>query len=307
MSAASLACGLIAHYSAGPYIVLLAVAWVALNRTRVKQPGYWQHTALCVLVGGLILATWFGWSFTVYGTQTTLFSNSSVNPKDVAQGSQLVKIALNLRDTAIPHFLRPMDRWLIAQPSPWGYWRDWFFQVYQINLFFMFGSVAWLAVLRELARDWRVSPRPWRWFWTWFVAGAFLLGVAVHGARDNWGLAHICLQSLLVVGLAYLAAHWTRLGRGWRLAVIAGATVDFCLGIALHFGVQSYAFDQWLTPGRPVADTLKSYSQFSQMNIYAKVSHKLAFAGDALSPTSIFVLLAAILAFALMRAARRAD
>jgi len=36
-------------------------------------------------------------------------------------------------DTIVPHFLRPLDRSLIAQSSRMGYWQDWFFQLYQLK------------------------------------------------------------------------------------------------------------------------------------------------------------------------------
>ena len=307
LCAASLAAGLLAHYSAGPYIVLLAGAWFGLNRARLRSPAFWRQTGLAAAVGGLILATWFGWSLAVYGAHTTFLSNSSVTVKAAQTGNVLVKTLLNLRDTIVPHFLRPLNRDLIAQSSPWGYWRDWFFQLYQVNLFFIFGSVAWLVILRELARSWPLAlPTPRR-FWTWFAAGAIVLGVAVHGARDTWGLAHICLQSLMILGLGYLAARWATLSRGWRLALVAGLAIDFCLGIALQFGVESYAIDRWLTPGRTVTETINSYSSLATMNVYAKIYGKTEFLGDVLiiPAALVLALLAGILSLAVARATRR--
>ena len=215
LCALSLAAAVLTHYSAGPYVLLLGLAWVLIQRGHWTDAAFWRQTAALALVGGLVLATWFGWSLTVYGAHTTLLSNSSVTVKDVHSGNQLLRIALNLRDTIVPHFLRPLDGALIAQTSRWGYWHDWLFQLYQVNLFFIFGSLAWLALLREGVRVWPAAPRA-RWFWALFVGGAVGLGVAVHGARDVWGLAHICLQSIAVLGLAFLAARWSELGRGWR-------------------------------------------------------------------------------------------
>ena len=306
LCAGALAAALLAHYSAGPYVLLLALAWPVVHRSRWREAAFWRETAWLGLLGGLLLATWFGWSLAVYGPQTTLLSNSSVTVKDAQSGSQLLKIALNLRDTFVPHFLRPLDGSLIAQRSPWGYWHDWFFQVYQLNLFFVFGSVGWLVLIRELSRGWSAAPRR-RWYWAWLIAGAIVLGVAVHGARDVWGLAHICLQSLVVLGLGCLAAGWTALGRGWRRLVVAGATVDFCLGIALHFAVQSYALDHWLTPGRPFGETLRSYGAVDLMNAVAKASMHLEFFSAAFAvPAALGLgLLAALLTLAVGRAARR--
>jgi len=310
LCAVSLAAGILAHYSAGPYVLLLAAGWLVMGRGRNRA--WWRQTALLGLLGGALLATWFGWSATVYGVRATLLSNSSVAVPEAHQGNQLVKIALNLRDTLVPHFLRTVDGTLIAQRSPWGHARDWLFQLYQVNLFLVFGSVAWLVLARELLGRAGEVARPVATRWTAFVGGAVVLGIAVHGARDTWGLAHICLQSLVVLGLAFLAARWSGLGRGWRWALGLGAAVDFVGGIALHFGVQSYAFDHWFAADRPAIDLLKSYSDSAFMNLAGKVAHRLQFLADTtpLSGALVLALLAVILAVAVGRAARpgpRAD
>jgi hypothetical protein len=307
LCAMALAAGILTHYSAGPYVLVLAIAWFVLNWTRWPDAVFWRQTAMLGAVGGLVLATWFGWSLAVYGAHMTLLSNSSVTVKDMHSGNQLLKIALNLRDTLVPHFLRPLDPALITQSSPWGYWHDWFFQLYQLNLFFVFGSVAWLVLIRELVRGWSPAAPRSRWFWAIFTGGVILLGVAVHGARDTWGLAHICLQAIVVLGLGYLATRWAALGRGWRIVLLAGATVDFCLGIALHFAVQSYALDRWLTPARPPADILKSYSETSLMNAMGKMVNHLGFFRDRfnLPGALVLALLAGILTLGVARAARR--
>lgn len=307
LAATALAAGVLTHYSAGPYVLLLAAAWPVLNRARWAEAAFWRQTATLALVGGLVLVTWFGWSLAIYGAHTTLLSNSSVTVKDMQSGNQLLKIALNLRDTVMPHFLRPLDGVLIAQSSRWGYWHDWFFQLYQLNLLFVFGSVAWLGLSCALGRGWAAAGARSRWFWTYFSGGVILLGVAVHGARDTWGLAHICLQALVVLGLGYLAAHWATLGRGWRVALAVGAALDFLLGIALHFAVQSYALDRWLTPGRSPEAILRSYSETSLMNAAGKLVHHLVFFREAffLPEGLSLALLAGMLTIAVVRAARR--
>ncbi|MEO6873699.1 MAG: hypothetical protein ABI222_02640 [Opitutaceae bacterium] len=303
LCAVSLAAGVLTHYSAGPFVLLLVLAWPILNRKRWTEAGFWRQTAGLGLLGALVLATWFGWSLAAYGVHTTLLSNSSVIVPDAQAGNQWLKIALNLRDTLVPHFLRPLDGALIAQTSRWGYWHDWFFQLYQLNLLFVFGSVGWLVLGRELGRGWgRATPQSRR-FWVGFAGGAILLGVAVHGARDTWGLAHICLQTIVVLGLAYLAARWSSLGRGWRFILWVGASLDFCLGIALHFAVESYGLDHWFTPDRPFMATLRSYAEPSLMNAAAKLVHHLQFFRDVFPAPAfvVLVLLASILGLTVAR------
>lgn len=144
--------------------------------------------------------------------------------------------------------------------------------------------------------------------WIAAIAATALLGIGAHGARDTWGLTHICLQPLVLAGLALLAARWDSLGRGWRRAIVAGAVVDFALGIALHFGVQSFLLDQWLAPGRTSAETLASYTPIAQLNLRAKLQGKWTFFGDAFAANdlAIMALLGALLALALWRAAQAA-
>ncbi|MEY2880458.1 MAG: hypothetical protein RLZZ15_2838 [Verrucomicrobiota bacterium] len=301
--AAFLAAALLAHYSAGPYAVALGGAWLGLGWGRRRDAAWWRLTGLAALVGALVLALWFGWALAHYGAAGTLLTNSSATSRDVREGNQLLKIALNLRDTLVPHFLRDLDPALIAQRSTWGWLRDWFFQCYQLSFPLACGSVAWLALLWESVRAARTAPVPARRFWLWFGGCVTVLGVAAHGARDHWGLAHICLHALVLLALAWLAARWSALARPWRLALAVGATVDFVCGIALQFGVQSYALDRWLTPNRPPDEALRSYSEPAFMNLVGKVHNQLDFFGDVFPAPAplVFALLAALLVCALMR------
>ena len=111
----------------------------------------------------------------------------------------------------------------------------------------------------------------------------------------------------MVLGLGYLAARWAELGRGWRIALILGAAFDFFLGIVLHFAVQCYALDRWLTPDRPPEAILRSYAESSLMNALAKMVHHLGFFRDVFSQPALLglALLAVILTLAVFRAGRR--
>lgn len=304
LCAVLLAAGLVTHYSAGPYVVMLALAWLVFQPSRARDVVWWRTTAFAALAGALVLATWFGWSFVAYGARGTLLSNSSITSSDMHRGNQLVKISLNLFDTFVPHFLRSFDPALIAQRSAWGWGRDVCFQCYQLCLPIAFGSVAWLAIVRELARAARDTTAGVRLFWAAFVTGVVLLGVATHGQRDHWGLTHICLQALVLLGLAFLAARWRGLGRAWRVALVAGATVDFILGIALHFAVQNFALDRWLASDRLPADTLTSYNETALMNLAAKLQHNVSFLSDvwALPFAVPAVLLGVLLCLGVWRA-----
>lgn len=303
-----LAAGILTHFSAGPYAVALALGWVTLGRRRWRDQAWWRTTLLAGLTGGLVLTTWFGWSLATYGVQGTFFSNTSAILHDPTPGAQFAKMTLNLRDTVVPHFLRPVESPILDQASTWGRARDWFFQLYQVNLLFGLGSVAWVALLVALRRAWREDGSGRRVFWAGFVGLVIVLGVCTHGTRDVWGLAHICLQSLVVLGLAVLAARWRELGSRWRTALVAGATVDFTTGIAFHFAVENYALDRWFSQGRSADEMMLSYTEAGRFNIAAKVQNQIAFFGDVFTPTPALVLplLAALFALAVLRAARTA-
>ncbi len=301
---ASLAAALLAHYSAGPYAVMLALGWIGLGWAQRYEHNWQRSTGIAIAVGAAVLATWFGWALAVYGSRETFFSNSSVIVAGYYPDSQLAKIALNLRDTIVPYFLRSLDTALIAQRSPWGRWSDWFFQCYQTNLPLACGSVAWIAIGRELVRAHHTAAKRDRIFWGSFVVGVILLGVATHGARDTWGLAHVALQALVLLGVAFLAARWGELGRLWRIALVMGAAVDLSCGIVLHGGVQSLAFDNWFAAGRPAEDILTSYNEIALLNLNGKTVNHLAFFSDAVTAPLVLVLalLAAILMLAVVRA-----
>lgn len=308
LAAALLAGGLLAHYSIGPYVVLLAAGWVVRTWTRRTEPEWWRATLAAGLVGGLVLATWFAWSFLRYGTGGTLLANTTVLAADSSATGQLTRIALNLYDTIVPHVLRSVDSLLIAQKGAWGAVRDTWFQLYQVNLLFAFGSVAWVALIVALVRAGRQASPEARRGWAAFAFGAVVLGVGVHGARDTWGLAHICLQPLVLLGLAVLAAAWPRFSRGWRALLIAGATVDFLLGIALHFAVQHLAYERWVGP--PAFAAWQSNASASAvMNMAAKLQHQLTFFGERLNAPVALVLgfLLASLSLAIVRARRAAS
>jgi hypothetical protein len=293
--AATLAAAILTHYSAGPFAVVLAAAWLIRSLARRAEPAWWRATAGAAVLGAILLATWFGWALVVYGAGGTLLANTSVQTADATAAGQLGRIALNLRDTLVPHFLRPLDSALIAQTSPWGAWRDWAFQSYQTNLLFAFGSVAWLALAAVQRRIWAATDRGVRLGWAAAVGAAVVLGVAVHGARDTWGLTHICLQPVVLLGLAALGGCAASLAPPWRRLLVAGAAIDFALGLFLHYGVQQLAFDRWFAPGRPLAATFATYNQVAGMNLAAKAQLRAVFFYDTIA-LPFGLLAAAVLA-----------
>jgi len=286
----ALALAILAHYSAAPYALLLAVGWLYLRPKATGGDGG-RRTGLTVACGVLVLLTWFGWSQARYGFAGTFLTSTTVTDRAVSPAAQLATMALNLRDTVVPHFLRPIDFSPLQQASVAGWWRDWFFQLYQPNLFFAFGSISWLVLLRELVRGTPDASRQRRLFWILFITGAVLLGVMVHSGRDPWGLAHICLQPLVLLGLALIAARWDSLGRGWQRLLLAGVTLDLCLGIILHIGMQNGAVIRWTANADPATDYSSLLAATDQFNLQTKLANEWVFAGDLPGAAAWLVLI----------------
>jgi hypothetical protein len=237
-----MAAGMLVHYSTGPYFLflglhyLLAVFWKRRNK--------WREFAAMAGIGGLLLATWFVWSVTAYGLHSTVASNTSITPSQHVEGSNLVKIAANFFDTIVPHLLRgDADYALLQQPSPLGYFRDYMFLVYQTNAIFGIGLLGGLIALYLLYQGWRrIPPRREagrQRFWFALVAFCLVVGIAVHGERERFGVAHVTLQPLLLLGLCLLAGSFAVMPRALAWIVIAGCLVDFAVGDAPQMIVEN--------------------------------------------------------------------
>jgi 4-amino-4-deoxy-L-arabinose transferase-like glycosyltransferase len=297
-----LGAAVLTHYSAGPYVVALALAWLAFAWGRGWADGLPRTTVLSALAGAFVLAPWFAWSAATFGWHATLLSNSTASMAAIP-GNPLVKMALNLRDTVLPPQLRGFHGTLFLQSSPWGGLRDQFFILYQVNLPCALGIVGWLVAAREAWRASRRAARREARFWALLLAAIVVLSFAAYGDHDHYGIAHICLQSVVLLGLAFLASRWGALGRGWRIALAAGWAVDFCMGIALQFAVEDFAIDHWVNPGQGLLAQSATYSGVSQLNLAEKLATGLVYFSDMLAtrPGLILVLLGALLAMALLR------
>jgi hypothetical protein len=233
----ALSAGLLVHYSAGPYCLLLGLHY--LLRVFWKRPRKWRELAAMVVPCALLLATWFAWSAAVYGRGVTFQSNTSVTSARQYPGNNLAKIGANLADSIVPYVLRSglTDT---GQPNPAGVLRDNAFGFYQVNLIFGMGLVGGPFVLWLLwgfVRRRSAGSREWR-FWRVLIPLCVILGVAVVGERSPFGAAHLTLIPLEILGLSLVAAAFP-----WRraaaIAVVAGCIVDFSLGVFLQARVEA--------------------------------------------------------------------
>lgn len=287
LAALALTAAVLTHYSAGPFCAILVFWWLAW---RVYQGTFKQlpRECLCGLAVTIpLLGTWFGWSISHYGLSDTLLSNSTAmaggKPEVFAQ---VGKIAGNLWASLIPHPFRTVDERLLVYTSALGWFRDYFFMIVQINIFGLLGTggaVALAFAVRRSGGDKLATASPFRPAWVWSgVLACMVLGIAVHGAEDEWGLAHICLQPLGLLGLAVLAARFSSVGKAGLLLLGIGLLWDAVVNVGFHYWLQAQPPDpEWLAP----QNLTSTFSQYGVSAVNARLKYGLGinFLGDTLS------------------------
>jgi len=240
MAFLALAVGSLVHYSTGPFIVAFLVLYILAQRKQIFSLEFWRQTLLIGLACGFVLFTWFGWATVNFGLIETFFSNSSVTyAKDITFGENIWKIVANIFNTLVPHPLRGPAAIENYHPGNlFYYFRDYFFYLYQVSLFPAFGALSGIVLLLhfrpELWKSIRTSSC-WRSVWVLWSLIVVVLGIAVHGAYDQIGLAHICLQPFIFAGIVLLAAIFENLSKRLKITLFFGLAFDYLLGIALHF------------------------------------------------------------------------
>lgn len=282
----SLAAATLVHYSAGPYLLVVAGHYLVLI-ARGRRRG--REALLGAALAGVLLSTWFAWSLSAYANQGTQASHRAVQKfSEQSLSANLGIAAGNAVTSVVPPPLRPSSRTFaetFRQESRAGLVRDYAFLSYQQTLVAAMGSVGGLVVLwllggflcfgRGGARGSRADEL---WFWRLFVPGCFLIGVGVvsESSLPYGGHAHLSLQPLALLGLALLAAEQHTLPRVLRGLVVLGCGIDVALGIALHVFVQSAV---------PVA----ALSLWAQMNEKIKLGFEVSLVGDHLGGLSTVI------------------
>lgn len=248
----SLACGILSHYSAGPYTVFLAGHYLLF--VFPSRPAKWRELLAITLAGLVILGTWFGYSVWAFGSGTLTATTSYFEAAALTGGQNVAKVLGNIADSFVPHFLRGVETQPFGPGLFWGPLRDASFKLYQFNLLFALGSLGSVLLVYSLyraTRDSGRSDRAERGFWVAFPIFCILAGIAVQGERYNLGLTHITVQPLVVLGVAFLAARFDDWPAGVRWLALAGLAIDLCVGVGLHFWLQSWTFGG-IPPGREV-------------------------------------------------------
>jgi len=293
-----LSASLLTHYSAAPYLLAFSVIWFWRMRQEVSPTSWMRSRIPAISIAAALLATWFAWALFHYGRVTISATTTFGAYERLTAVQQVIRRGVNFFNLVVPHPLRPAEYSYLTQDSALGLWRDHFFNLYQSNLLFAFGSggMVVLAVLLWRHRKRAISP------WGCFVAIVLFLNAAVISWPDRWGSAHIGLQPLILIGLTWIAAAMPELGPKLRCCLIGGLAVDTALGIALHFYFQHMDLaldfpnyrDQTLIH-------LRGYATW--VNYVTKAAQHLTFLGDrSIQAAPLCTVLALLLALAIYQA-----
>ena len=303
LAGAFLGAGVAVHYSSAVYAVVLGLAVVVMAAcddvpgVRSGWLGRVTRSCIAALAFGLpqvvVLLPWLGFSWATFGLRATLATNTAVtDAAGMTPTENLLKIVLNGLDTLVPHFLRerpPLIAELMAQPNPSAAMRDWWFAPLQVNFPMAVGTVTqfvaagiaiWLLAWPQTAP----GSRSRIVFWAWLFGAGFLLGVAVVGARDTIGLAHICLQPLIITAAAASVTVLPRVARPVRWLALAGLAWDYVVGVSLQFWLEHLpvtALVVTLPDGSRRLANLFGIEGAASDNAALKQNHPLTFLGDA--------------------------
>ncbi|MEN9401415.1 MAG: hypothetical protein RL091_118 [Verrucomicrobiota bacterium] len=280
--------GILTHYSVAPWVIALGCGWLASRGWTRPDAAQRRDLVRGGICAGVLALSWFGWMAFALGPEQLIFATSTFGQAP-GQGwlHQLSILLTNIRQSIVPNFDSPEGGLLLGQTEILGRIRDGAFVYYQTNLLVSFGVgnlcvLGWLAV-RQTAGDTRRF---------WLVTGfmAVLTGIGVHSQPNALGLAHICLQPLVLLGLVWLARCAGNAPRWLRFLWIAGLVTDFLLGIVLHFGLQSLALLRWLMPDNTDGERVYTLSRYALVNLKNKAQLGQPFLADLLANWHPFIM-----------------
>jgi Dolichyl-phosphate-mannose-protein mannosyltransferase len=276
MAGIMMAGGILTHYSAIPYALFLFLHYLTyvfwMRKDKVKE------IFINAIFSIALLLTWFAWSLKTYNINGTLLSNTSVTDSTLLSlVENLFKIFNNIYYTLTPHFMSGTGNWAFRMQDALGYSRDFMFFLYQTNLYFAFGSmgliiIAYITTLNIIEKKFSLERYI---FWFLFITFNIILGIAVHGKLALYGLTHICLQPIILLGTAFIASNFYKLPKLGRLIIIGGLVLDLLLGIILHLYVQN------ITPNDS-STIWDGLSESVHYNWNMKISNQTTFISDYL-------------------------
>ena len=299
--------GVLAHYSAVPYLLVFAGAYLLLHRGAWGVARFWSEVARLGAAAGLLLATWFGWAIARSGLAATVNANTTAHYLSAMSiGQALDAFGLNLARTLFPPLLLATDDGFLVHANLAATVRDFAFAVYQTSLPGMIGTgifailIGWAFKRRDgFWRDLHLPGATWG-----IVAAIVILGVAVHTAPVRWGVGHICLQPLVLAVLAGVAARIPGSPRWMRHWLGFGLALDGAAGVALHLWLEHLAVPVNALALQGGALLRRVYGLSLANNAAEKFALQYSFVGDATwTPAALLMALGLLLLIAIWHAA----
>jgi hypothetical protein len=275
--------------------------------------------------------TWFGYAVlaagprAAFGTSTTALAFRESSPRESS-----LRIAKNIIYSFVPHpFHLPRQKFeemlgydrvhtfngemrtsKAEETRPTnrlGYLRDYLLSIYGPTFTFALGSVGgllalWLVFHMAAARH---RPPDWRFGWTFAIVTA-LIGLAAHPSLEEFGVAQICGQPLILLGLGFLASRYLLLPRLLRYAGLAGYALDFVPAGFIHVTMEME--NPKVTRIGSLFQVNTDLSIWAWFNARAKYWMSAHFLGDYFHPMSLGIQIVVLAFFAAVwwRAARAA-
>lgn len=291
------AAGIVSHYSTVPWLLAFGgTGWWLLNsKLREVGSGYGREALIGSGIALALALTWFGWAASSYGIGYSIHATSTVShaPITSAWGHVMIAVA-NVRHTILPDLDSPILGALMQQPHVTSRLRDFAFCLYQQNLLVALGLSNVLLIGWLLARQ-RGNYGRQELHWLVSVVLIVAVGATVHTWPVDLGLTHICLQALVLMGVAWLATKASTFGFGAKAFWGAGLAVDWFCGIFLHFGIMSLLLPRWLAPGNTDSTLIWHFSGAVITNFNAKRRLAEPFLADNLPSASIVACAAGVL------------
>jgi hypothetical protein len=247
-----LTAGCLVHYSA------VIVAMFIVVHDPCKHWRQWRRIVFAGTLCGLLMATWVGWVCATFGLRGATGNTTTIYEAQRNSATVLIKnIAENAAYSLVPRaILDPAATMHIVRSDEffWSKLRDVIFLSYEPGLLLAWGIGGIVVFCWTLINARRESRKSfWMVLAIWIYVGGLL--VCTPPSYYLGGVAHVLLQPVVWVGLAWLVGQSERMP-GWLLGVWwTGIFVDACW-LMLHIGLEGRVLLYGVDPNAASRQTL---------------------------------------------------
>jgi hypothetical protein len=233
--------------------------------------------AACAALAG----TWGVWSVMAYGLHGTTGSTTTVIEGTRNSWSGLAKnFGLNATYSIIPRTVWRFGATMKLLGSPeffWSKWRDVIFLFYEPSLLLAWGAGGLVVMIWLLWNSRRSSERG---FWIALVGWIYIGGLLACTPPSYYlgGVAHVILQPIVWIGLAWLAGNASRMPR-WLMRIWWWGILFDATWLVLHLGLEGRIFQLTEVGGQAVPADMQAASTQTMTNQTVQLAHGLRFLG----------------------------